>query len=866
VRLGAFCWIAILQWVCFASACAEPATRTVTVGPRYGASALHALMLGRSYRALWTTPIQVEVLDLAHEAGGLTPVRRVGGQQTLGLALRGADGRAYTFRSLDKEPSRMVPEGLRGTFVADLVQDQMAAQHPAAALVAEPLSRAAGVPCVPIRFVMMPDDSALGEFRADFAGVAGTFSEFPTAATSDREGFEGALEIVDHAKLHARIAAGPGDRVAAGEYLDARLFDLLLSDFDRHRRQWRWARREGDPRWHPIPEDRDQAFARYEGVLVRAARGSVQHICAFGPRYDDVVRLTWNGREQDRWLLPELSRDAWVEAAGRLQARITDPVIEDAARRMPPPWFAVDGDRLAAAMRARRDALPGEVARFYRLLAREVDVQCTDDRDLVRVRRDRGDVEVQVSRLAGPDSGLAPYFTRRFVRGETREVRVYLRGGDDRLVSEGRGGSITVRVIGGPGNDEVVAPDGGLHVYDAEGEDHVSIGRGTKCDRRPYTPAPGPPTSPWIPPRDWGSSAGTTPWFALGSDLGVFVGGGIEITRYGFRRDPFAERHTLRGGWASGPDRPRYEYEGLLHHVNSAATTRIVARYSELEGLGYHGVGNGSRVAADADSNELHERRLDLSIEWRVPFSRRFEFGLAPRVRRVETPAGHRLIDAERPYGSGRFVEAGLWAHVGMTSVAMPGRAAGPDREGPGSGDSATRPRRDFSIEADAAAYPRVGDVETAYGWLEGRATTHLGVDRGGSAMVALHGSARRMLGDRYPYFAAASTGGGGLTPDQDAVRGLPPDRFRGDGVLRLNADLRLDLSRIAMPLPVAFGVVLFQDVGRVWLEGEHVDRWHGSWGAGPWIGVPSREHPTVLTFARSENRTAYQLRTGFSF
>jgi len=122
------------------------------------------------------------------------------------------------------------------------------------------------------------------------------------------------------------------------------------------------------------------------------------------------------------------------------------------------------------------------------------------------------------------------------------------------------------------------------------------------------------------------------------------------------------------------------------------------------------------------------------------------------------------------------------------------------------------------------------------------------------------------MVGDRYPYFAAASTGGGGLTPDQDAVRGLPPDRFIGDGVLRLNADLRLDLSRIAMPLPVAFGVVLFQDVGRVWLEGEHVDRWHGSWGAGPWIGVPSREHPTVLTFARSEDRTAYQLRTGFSF
>ena len=135
-------------------------TREVVAGPHYGAGAFHAAMLGRSYRALWTTPIEVEELDLASEAGGLSVVRRVGGQQTRGLALRGQDGRSYTFRSLDKDPTNILPEELQDTFVRQLVQDQMAAQHPGAALVVDELARAAGIPTVPIRLVVLPDDDA----------------------------------------------------------------------------------------------------------------------------------------------------------------------------------------------------------------------------------------------------------------------------------------------------------------------------------------------------------------------------------------------------------------------------------------------------------------------------------------------------------------------------------------------------------------------------------------------------------------------------------------------------------------------------------------------------------------------------------
>jgi hypothetical protein len=48
-----------------ASEPAAPAARRIAIGPQYKASGLHRWLWGDDYRALWTKPIEVEVLDLA---------------------------------------------------------------------------------------------------------------------------------------------------------------------------------------------------------------------------------------------------------------------------------------------------------------------------------------------------------------------------------------------------------------------------------------------------------------------------------------------------------------------------------------------------------------------------------------------------------------------------------------------------------------------------------------------------------------------------------------------------------------------------------------------------------------------------------
>src|SRR6478672_8503667 len=194
-------WLLAVAWVvCSVLPVGAQEAKTVTAGPEYAATGTAKRWFGEGYRDVWTTPVQVPVLDLAKEGGGLEPVRKVGGLQTAGLALRGTDGKSYTFRSLHKEPERLLPPEWRNSWPAKLLRDATSATHPGAGVMLPVLARAAGIPWTQPRLVVMPDDPRLGQFRSAFANQIGTFEEYPTAA-ADRSGFEGATAIIPTSEL-----------------------------------------------------------------------------------------------------------------------------------------------------------------------------------------------------------------------------------------------------------------------------------------------------------------------------------------------------------------------------------------------------------------------------------------------------------------------------------------------------------------------------------------------------------------------------------------------------------------------------------------------------------------------------------------
>jgi len=822
-----------------------PRVRTVVAGEHYHAGNLHRFLLGSDYRRLWTMPVEIPELDLRTFAGGLRPVRRVGGQQTLGLAMKGANGRDYTFRGLDKDPTEILPPELHGTFVDKLLQDQIASSFPGAAVAVPPLLEAAGVLHADPMLVVMPGDSLLGEFKALFAGLLGTFEVYPRAAGDGNPGFAGATEIVDGAEMWKRMDESPATRPDSRAFLTARLVDILVGDWDRHRGQWRWAKLPADEQWQPIPEDRDQAFVRFEGLIAAAGRQHFPQFVSFGKDYPGIEGLTWNARDGDRRILVDMEKPVWDDVAAELQARISDAVITEAIARIPPAYRALEGTAMEAALRNRRDQLVAEADRFYRFLARDVDIRATDQDELAAVtHRENGDVEVSISLArAGEPSAANPYFRRVFHVDETSEVRIYLGGGNDSLVATGRPGNLTVRVIGGDGDDTIDDSAGTrLRVSDATGANQVLRGPGTKLDTRKYT-APPREKAPWIPPRDWGRRNFFIPWIGGNSDLGVLFLASLQTYGYGFRKDPYASKQTVRVGYATRAGSFGVDYKGEFHRENSRTATGLYLRASGLDFLHFYGYGNETGASEDEDFYKVKHTEYIIEPSLLLPVGRRWTATLQTNAQYKKTDLEpDRFITTAPPYGAEDFFQLGAGAGLSIDTR-----------------DSDVAPTRGFRFAVDGNVFPPVGGVETTFGEVHGEAALYQPVPIPTTPILALKAGGKQVWGT-YPYDEAAYVGGA------VTLRGFPSQRFAGDGSLFGSAELRIPIARIYVFVPGSLGVFALGDTGRVFLDGESSDRWHSAAGGGLWFAFLDAANTASVSIASSEEGIGVYIHAGLSF
>src|SRR3981189_1249971 len=202
-------------------------TETLAAGARYQAGWLTRFLLGGQWRELWTTPVEVPVLNLDSFDGGLSPERRGGGQQTKSLRLQSGNGRIWDFRSVDKDATGNLDPQTRESAIGDVVQDMTSTLHPGGALVVAPLLEAAGVLHATPQLAVMPDDPRLGEFRSPFAGMLGFLEE------RIERGVPGGGKVTATIDLLVRLDERASEEVDARDYLRARLIDILVGDWDR---------------------------------------------------------------------------------------------------------------------------------------------------------------------------------------------------------------------------------------------------------------------------------------------------------------------------------------------------------------------------------------------------------------------------------------------------------------------------------------------------------------------------------------------------------------------------------------------------------------------------------------------------------
>ena len=98
----------------------------------------------------------------------------------------------------------------------------------------------------------------------------------------------------------------------------------------------------------------------------------------------------------------------------------------------------------------------------------------------------------------------------------------------------------------------------------------------------------------------------------------------------------------------------------------------------------------------------------------------------------------------------------------------------------------------------------------------------------------------------------------------QKTVRGFDKERFAGDASLYGTAELRLHVGTFHWLLPGHYGISLFSDAGRVFVENESSDLWHSSVGGGVWFSLLQDVFVLNLSMAHSVEGNGVYLSTSF--
>lgn len=818
---------------------AQSDTVTVVPSERYRAGTFHRFVFGDGYRAMWRSPLQVEVLDFPRVMGGLTPVQRGGNVQTMALRFRAADGSEYNFRSVDKELTPALPDYAQETLVDWVRQDVTSAQLPVAPIVVSPLLDAVDVLNPAPRLVILPDIPELGEFREEYGGMLGTFEHHPNEIEEGIGGFAGSVEVKGTEGMLDDVEEDPINRIDSRAFLTARLIDMLIGDWDRHEGQWRWARFDrGEERWWiPIPEDRDYAFVRYDGLFIDIARFvGFRRLVTFSADYSPVDAMMANSLDLNRRLLADLPRPAWDSVTAFVQSRITDEVIADAVSRIPPMPDGRDHADLQENLRIRRDNLPRLTDRFYRYLAAMVEVHTSDADEVARIDRyDDGRLEVEIVTSDG-----LPVYRRTFLPSETQEVRIDLHGGDDRATIQGQNRQITVRVIGGGGDDELIDQSRGpTALYDDRGDNRLVAPRGTRIDRRSYDP-PAADENALLPvvQADWGTHAALIPWADWRSHVGVVAGVRLKRTRFGFRQEPYSSQHLLTALLAPEKGRGALEYRGFLPLEGTDLRIELRADATTMNAVRFHGFGNDAPSVGAASRVWLRELAAGSSLH--LPLGEAMEIAAGVEARHTDPSFWlDSPLEISRPLGT---VPIGR-VH-GTAALRFDTR------------DTQYYPRHGIHAEVTGRVAPPIWDIEESYARLETTAATYLPLPLSFSPIIALRAGGARVWGPA-PFYEAAFLGG------SHTLRGYQRERFAGDAMMFANAELRVPITQINMILRGDLGVSALADFGRVYVDGDSPGGWHDAQGASLWFATPILS--ASLTYAYGEDhRVLFEF--GFPF
>lgn len=830
-----------------------PDSVTTAAASYYKAGGFKKWLLGKNYRDEWTTPVRVKVFDIGKTKGGLKPTQRGGGLQSKSLRLEDAAGNEYVLRSIQKNPEKTLPEEFRQTFVKDAVVDGISASYPYAALSVPPLAEAAKIPHANPALVYVPDDPRLAQYRSDFGNTLCLFEErvpldIPKTYSSP--------------KVFEKLQEDNDNTFDQKALIRARMLDLFIMDFDRHEDQWRWGATDTGKgkTYYPIPRDRDQPFFVNNGLIpwIVSQPWLLPSFQGFRPKARNMSRFFFNARFFDRSFLTGLSEKDWREASEWLIPLMTDAVIDEALKQQPREVQSQSAPKIAEILKERRKYLTNDALIYYKALAKEVDVVGSDKKELFDITRNTdGSVAVIVYKITKEGQQSTKLYDRVFIHGETKEIRLWGMGGEDKFLFHGDGAkTICVRVIGGAGND--IFDNQATHtaaiktrVYDLSTEQNTITGEGRTADRFSADPA----VNHYDRRAFKYNILMPLVSMAFNPDDGVFIGLGFKYTGYSFRRSP-AVIHKLLVNHALATNAYSIKYSSDFRRVLGKTDIFVNAVLNAPDYVSnFFGLGNESIYDKNKPGKINYYRarynKGDIAVLLKREVNPWLSLGIGPAFQ---------YFKPDEDENKGRFLaDTDINGLDPATLYKDKSYLGGQFVMNIYNRDNIIMPSRGINWITSLKVLKGLTDHSKNLTQLYSDMSLYLSFTNTAGFVIATRFGGGVNFGD-YEFFQAQNLGG------TENLRGFRKFRFAGRSMLFNNTELRVKVVDFKTYLfPGTIGLLVFNDVGRVWVKHDRSSVWHHGYGGGISLGIIKRFVFTASMTASTEG-TLPLLTFGYQF
>lgn len=823
---------------------------------------------GERYRTVYSTPVTAPTVDLDTLFGGLTVVRKGGGHQSISLRLVNKEGKEYVMRALKKSAEiylqamafkdQYVVGDFDGTYTEGLLLDFYTGSHPYAPFTIGKLSDAVGIYHTNPTLYYVPKQNAIKNFDDEFGDELYMIEERTDSGHGDQKSFGNANTLISTDDLLKKLRKDEKYAIDKTAYIRARLFDMMIGDWDRHTDQWRWAefkdKENGTILYKPIPRDRDQAFSIMgDGFFMNFATKSIPSLTLMEGFNEEIRSVKgFNGSPKtfalDNVLLPETDIKLWEEQVAYIQKNLTATIIDKAFKEFPKEVHDENLIKIKKTLLARKNSLLETARAYYSIINKYSIVVGTDKDDHFTITGlPDGKTKVVGNRIKKGKKG-AQFFNKTYDRKITKEIWIYGLDDDDRFdVTDVRSANSKLRLIGGHNNDIYnIVSSKGVYVYDQK----VKKNTFKKKEGAKIRLSSDYETNTYQPIKLKSSSNSFIPLIGSNPDDGFKIGFVNTYIYNGFLQNPFTSQHSVNAAFYFATKGFDLAYKGEFARVIGTANLEIEGKFTSPNfSVNFFGLGNES-VNLDDDLDLDYNRvkmetiRIAPSLVWRGEFGSKIRTGVLYESIEVE--------ETEDRFVNTFYVANGAENEKEFLGVEGEYEYANTD--------NAAFPTLGMATSLLIGYKTTTGNVSRSFGYIIPSLSIDHKLIPNGRLVLATKLKAHFNLGDGYEFYQAASIGG------VDGLRGFRNQRFAGKKSFYQNTDIRYSLRKMKTGiLPLSIGLYGGLDYGRVWIDNQDSDQWHTSYGGGFFLNATDIMSLTLAVF-NSDDGARFTFGLGFGF